>query len=562
MMTVRTRFAPSPTGYMHIGGMRTAFFNWLWARHSGGRFILRIDDTDQGRHVEEALAPILEAFRWLGLDWDEGPEVGGPHGPYYQSERSGLYTAAIEKLLAEGKAFRCYNTPEQNQADREAAEKAGGARLNVRRSLELSKAELDQYQAEGRPFVVRLLVPRDRKLKIQDVVRGEVEWDLGGLADPAIARGDGSALYNLACVVDDAAMEITHIIRAEEHLSNTPAQCLIHEALGHEPPVFAHIPFVTAPGTNKKLSKRDVGKYRNNPQFRKMFDAGDRVFGRLGLGDADALNPVMVSYYETIGYLPAGVLNALARLGWSLDDKTEYLSRETLISHFTLERVIKGSAGFDPDKLQSYQAHWMGELSLEEKIAGCLPFLIRANLIADPPGDETREYVGRVMEILGERLVIFGDILNAEDFFLPDRELPYDEKAFEKRITKPPEAQGHLKAFREKLAETEAFDAVSLEALLKAYCDATDIKLGDVIHAVRVAATGKAQGPGLFDTLAVLGRERCLARIDRALDRAGLEPATSHPQGPRPFTGCLWTRGRPVAGGRWRRPGGGPARWL
>ena len=162
-MTVRTRFAPSPTGYMHIGGMRTALFNWLWARHNGGKFILRIDDTDQGRYVEETLAPILQAFRWLGLDWDEGPEVEGPRGPYYQSQRSGFYSAAIEKLLAEGKAFRCYNTAEQNQADREAAEKAGGARLNVRRSLDLSEAELEQYQAEGRPFVVRLLVPRDRK---------------------------------------------------------------------------------------------------------------------------------------------------------------------------------------------------------------------------------------------------------------------------------------------------------------------------------------------------------------------------------------------------------------
>ena len=263
-----------------------------------------------------------------------------------------------------------------------------------------------------------------------------------------------------------------------------------------------------------------MGKYRNNPQFRKMFEAGDRIFGRLGLGDADTLNPVMVSYYETIGYLPAGVLNGLARLGWSLDDKTEYFSRETLVSNFTLDRVIKASAGFDPDKLQSYQAHWMGELSLEEKIAGCLPFLIQANLIADPPDAAARDYVGRVIEILGERLVIFGDILNAEDFFLPDDQLAYDEKAFEKRIAKPPEAAGHLKAFREKLAETDAFDAVTLEALLKAYCDAADIKIGEVIHAVRVAATGKAQGPGLFDSLAVLGRERCLARIDCALDRA------------------------------------------
>ena len=518
-MTVRTRFAPSPTGYMHIGGMRTALFNWLWARHSGGQFILRIDDTDQQRHIEEALAPILQAFRWLGLDWDEGPEVGGPHGPYYQSQRANLYAAAVEKLLAEGKAFRCFNTPEENQADREAAEKAGGARLNVRRSLDLSEAQVGQYLAEGRPFAVRLLVPRDQRLKIHDLVRGEVEWDLSQLADPVIARGDGSALYNLACVVDDAAMDITHIIRAEEHLSNTPTQCLIHQSLGHEPPVFAHIPFVTAPGTTKKLSKRDVGKYRTNPQFKKMFEAGDRVFGRLGLGNADTLNPVMVSYYETIGYLPEGILNALARLGWSLDDKTEFLSRETLISSFTLDRVVKASAGFDPDKLQSYQAYWMGQLSREEKIEGALPFLIRAKLIEETPDRETREYIAKVIDALGERLVIFGDILNAEDFFLPDDRLEYDEKAFEKRLGKAPESVQHLNAFREKLAAADAYDADSLEKLLKDYCEEAGIKLGDVIHAVRVAVTGKAQGPGLFDCLAVLGRDRSLARIDKAISR-------------------------------------------
>lgn len=520
MTTVRTRFAPSPTGYMHIGGMRTALFNWLWARHHGGQFILRIDDTDQDRHVEEALAPILQAFRWLGLDWDEGPEVEGPHGPYYQSQRKDLYSAAIEKLLAEGKAFRCYNTPEQIQADREAAEKAGGARLNVRRSLDLTDKEQEQYQAEGRKFSVRLLVPRDEKYILNDHVRGEVEWDLGQIADPVIARGDGSALYNLACVVDDAALKISHVIRAEEHLSNTPAQWLLYRALGYEPPEFAHIPFVTAPGTSKKLSKRDVGKYRKNPKMRSMFEAGDRVFRRVGLGDADTHNPVMVSYYENIGYLPEGVLNALARLGWSLDDKTEFLSLETLVSSFTLERVIKGSAGFDPDKLQSYQAHWMNQLSLEEKIAGCLPFLIRTNLLPENPEADVQEYVGRVIEIMGERLVIFGDILDADDFFLPDDQLSYDEKAFQKRIVKPPEAVDRLKAYRELLAESSEFTAPVLEASMKDYCEAEGIKLGDVIHAVRVAATGKAKGPGMFECLEVLGRERCLVRIDQAIVRA------------------------------------------
>jgi len=526
MSQVRTRFAPSPTGSMHIGGMRTALFNWLWARHHGGQFILRIDDTDQERHVEEALAPILHAFRWLGLDWDEGPDVGGPNRPYYQSQRSDLYTAAIDKLLTEGKAFRCFNTPEENQADREAAEKAGGARLNVRRSLELSDSQIEQNLAEGKKFVVRLLVPREEKLKIQDMVRGEVEWDLSQLADPAIARGDGSALYNLACVVDDAALEISHVIRAEEHLSNTPTQCLIYQALGYEPPMFAHIPFVTAPGTSKKLSKRDVGKYRNNPQFRKMFETGDRIFQPVYGQTADDINPVMVAYYEKIGYLPEGLLNALARLGWSLDDKTEFLSRDTLIKSFSLDRVIKAPAGFDPDKLNSYQAHWMNALSLEEKIAGCLPFLTRSNLVSENPDATLKEYIGQVIEILGERLVIFGDILTAADFFMPDEELEYDEKAFAKRLTKSPEAVAHLKFFREKLADAESFEADFLEALLKNYCEEAGIKLGDVIHAVRVSTTGKAQGPGLFDCLSILGKERCLIRIDRAISLCATQGET------------------------------------
>jgi glutamyl-tRNA synthetase len=260
------------------------------------------------------------------------------------------------------------------------------------------------------------------------------------------------------------AVRLTAQRRLGERRALQPlTQCLIYQALGKEPPTFAHIPFVTAPGTSKKLSKRDVGKYRNNPQFRKLFEAGDRVFGRLGLGDADGLNPVMVAYYETIGYLPQGIMNALARLGWSLDDKTEYISRETLISSFTLDRVIKSPAGFDCDKLQSYQAHWMGELSREAKIAGCLPVLIQARLIAANPDATTQKYVGDVIDALGERLVIFGDILNAEDFFLPDDQLIYDEKAFEKRISKSPEAVGYLQGFREKLADAENFDAAAID---------------------------------------------------------------------------------------------------
>lgn len=520
MTTVRTRFAPSPTGYMHIGGMRTALFNWLWARRNGGQFILRIDDTDQERHVEAALDPIFSAFRWLGLDWDEGPDVGGDHGPYFQSQRGELYTAAIQKLLAEGKAFRDFNTAEQIEADREAAKAAGGAYLNVRRSLDVSVEERERWAAEGKGHAIRLLVPRDRKIAIEDVVRGHVEWDLSQYSDPAIARANGTPLYNLACVVDDASMRISHVIRAEEHLSNVPPQMLLYEALGHTPPTFAHIPFVTAPGTSKKLSKREFDKYRNNPQFRKMYQAADEVFPQLGLDLTPERSPIAVSYYEEVGYLPAGVLNALARLGWAFDDKTEHMSREFLIENFALDRVIKSPAGFDPDKLKSYQEHWVGALSRDEKIDRCLPYLQSAGHLPTEIDDDTREYLGQVIDAMGERIVLFSDILACDDFFTADDQLTFDEKAFAKRITKPDDAVPLLTKFRGQLASAEAFDAESLERLLKDFVEAEGVGIGQVIHALRVATTGKAKGPGMFDCLAVLGRERCLARIDRAVNIA------------------------------------------
>lgn len=517
MANVRTRFAPSPTGYMHIGGMRTALFNWLWARHNGGVFVLRIDDTDRQRNLDEALGPILQAFRWLDMPWDEGPDVGGPHGPYFQSQRDDLYTAAAEKLIASGKAYRDYDTPEQIKADREAAEQEKRQYVNIRRSLELSDSQRAQFEEEGRPYVVRFLVPRDEKVTLDDAVRGRVEFDCALISDPVIVRGDGSPLYNFATVVDDAGMQITHVIRAEEHLSNTPIQVLIHQALGHELPQFAHIPYVAAPGSKEKLSKRKLDKYRKNPQFKKMFDVGDRVFPRIGLEQSTSLDPVMVEYYERIGYLPHAVFNNLSRLGWSLDDKTEIMSRETIVGRFSLERIVKSPAGFDPDKLDSLQQHWMRELPLDEKIEGCLPYLIKAGLVADPPDERAPKFLAQLIETVGDRIKLFSDVLDFDDFFVEDDQLVYDEKAFEKRLRKPPEAPERLAAFREKLARVQPFDPPTLEAALKEFVEQSGIKIGDIIHALRVAVTGKAVGAGMFETLALLGRERCLRRIDLSL---------------------------------------------
>lgn len=516
MTQVRTRFAPSPTGYMHIGGMRTAFFNWLWARHNGGKFILRIDDTDQARNQEAALGPILQAFRWLGLNWDEGPEIGGPHAPYYQSQRGELYRAAAEKLEAAGLAYRDFSTREEVDADRKQAEREKRPYINIRRSLELSEARKAELVAAGQPWVLRFLVPREKTVVLEDHIRGHVEWNAALLPDPVILRGDGTPLYNFATVVDDAAMDITHVIRAEEHLSNTPVQILLHQALGHALPEFAHVPYVAAPGSKEKLSKRKIEQYRNNPQFRKMFEKGDEVFPQLGLTGSTALDPVMVEYYERIGYLPAAVLNALGRIGWSLDETTEIMPLSTMVEHFTLARVVQAPAGFDPDKLYSFQGHWMKELPLEQKLSGCLLYLVQSGLVAEPVTDATRQFVTKVIEALGERLKVFSDILGAAYFFRDD--FAIDEKNFEKRVRKEG-VPVHLAAFRDRLRTVEPFTVPALESALQAYCQETGEATGTLIHALRLSTTGQPVGPGVYDCLVLLGREKSLARIDAALAR-------------------------------------------
>jgi glutamyl-tRNA synthetase len=523
-MSVRTRFAPSPTGYMHIGGMRTALFNWLWARHNHGTFVLRIDDTDQQRNVDAALSPILDAFRWLSLDWDEGPEVGGEFGPYFQSQRRHLYDQALQRLLESSHAYRDFEAPEQTQQQREAAEKEKRPYLSSRQSLELSDSQVEQHLADGTPHVIRLKVPRQRTVAIDDHIRGHVEWDCGLIADPVICRQDGSPLYNFASVVDDAQMQITHVIRAEEHLTNTAIQVLLFEALGQGLPQFAHIPYVAAPGTKEKLSKRDkkLDKYGKSPQFKKLFDLANEILPQLGLGSSESLNPVMVEFYRQVGFLPEAIVNGLARLGWSYDDRTENMSREFIVENFTLDRVVKAPAGLDPDKLLAYQEYWMGQLSTDHKVEQCLPYLVRAGRITQAVDAPTRQFVTRLVEALDERMKLFSDILRYEEYFVGDDELAYDETAFEKRLRKPDDAAGLLRSFRYVLAETERFDATNLERLLHEWVAQQGIGMGQIIHALRVATTGKPAGPGMFDCLELLGRQRCLNRIDRALQQVDL----------------------------------------
>ncbi|APZ93558.1 glutamate--tRNA ligase [Fuerstiella marisgermanici] len=521
MPTVRTRFAPSPTGYMHIGGMRTALFNWLWARKNGGQFILRIDDTDQQRNMEEALQPILDAFRWLGLDWDEGPEVGGEFGPYFQSERRPLHDAALAKLLESKAAYRDFEPPEETKAQREAAEKQKVVYTSSRTSLNLSDDEVAAKLEAGDAHVVRFLVPRDRKVAIDDNVRGHIEWDCSLMVDPVIARGDGSPLYNFATAVDDGQLQISHVIRAEEHLSNTPIQVLLHEALGNTLPQFAHIPFVAAPGGKKKLSKRDIDKYRKSPAFQKLFQLGDEVLSKLGIDAGDqALSPVMVAYYREVGFLPAGVLNGLSRLGWSLDDETENMSLETVQENFSLQRVVKASASLDPDKLMSYQSHWMHKLADDERLAGCVAMLVKAELLPAEPDQQMLDMVAKVVSLAADRLRVFGDILGMDEFFVSADTLQYDTKEFQKRVVKPDTALDLLAALRKQFADQDSFKAEPLHDLVQSFVEDQQIKFGQIAPALRLSVTGKAKGADLFPTLELLGQDECLQRIDRAIGMA------------------------------------------
>lgn len=515
---VRTRFAPSPTGYLHIGGVRTALFNWLLARQTGGQFVLRIDDTDQQRNVNEALQPILEGFRWLGMDWDEGPGVDGPYGPYFQSQRADLYKAAAAQLLADGHAYRDYSTTEELQEQRQAAEKAGRAFVYDRQWMAEDDATAAKFEAEGRSFVVRLKMPREGECVIQDAVRGEVRVQWASEQDHVVQRGDGSCLYHLASVVDDHAMQITHVVRAEEHLPNTARQVFIAQSLGYPLPQYAHLPYVAEPGGTAKLSKRKLKKYLKNPEFAQLMKHGQAIADRAGMKvDEDTFNPVIVDFYREVGFLPDAVLNYLLLLGWSLDGETEHFDRESMTKLFSLGRVNKAPASFDPQKLLAFQANWMQSLDRKRKVAMALPFLQSAGLVSDPPPCEIADTLGRIIDAAGDRIKVAGDILDFDYLFVPAAKLQYDEKAVQKRLVKDTEAAPLLRLYAETLATVEPFEAAEIETGLKQFCEAQEIKIGQIIHALRVSTTGQAAGFGMFDTLEVLGRDEVLARIQHTL---------------------------------------------
>jgi glutamyl-tRNA synthetase len=339
-----------------------------------------------------------------------------------------------------------------------------------------------------------------------------------------IQRPDGTCLYHLASVVDDYDFRITHVVRAVEHLSNTPRQIFIAQGLGYPLPIYAHLPYVAEPGGSGKLSKRKLAQYLKNPDFAALNALGCRIMERTGRSvTAETFNPVIVDFYREIGFLPEAILNYLLLLGWSLDDSSEDFSRQQMLDAFTLERVTKAPASFDPQKLLAFQARWMQRLDIKKKVAMCLPYLQRAGLIKSPPPCSSADYLAAVLEAAGDRVKVAGEILDFDDFFLADDRLSYDPAAFEKRLVKDPRAVELLRGFRDELAGLEKFDAATTEAALKAYIERQQVKIGQIIHALRLAVTGKPVGFGMFETLAILGRERVLHRIDLALKKAGSE---------------------------------------
>ena len=518
-MTVRTRFAPSPTGYLHIGGVRTALFNWLYARRHGGQFILRIDDTDAARNRAEAVKPILDGFDWLGIDWDEGPtkdasgDSFGPHKPYFQGQRNDRYVAAAMKLVAEGKAYPDYTTQEEQDSRRDLAQRLKKAYVHRGSNRDVAPEEnLRLYKEKPAPILLK--VPEGQKVAFTDHVREHIEVSTDTIRDPALLRapnekGVCGALYAFATVVDEIDFGITHVIRAEEHLANTPVQILIYNALGGAVPEFAHIPLVYYNG--EKMKKRNLPKLSatETAALKACGWTEDEIAGR------DDLNLATVAYYRALGYLPAAVVNYLLRLGWSLDDTSEFIPLDKAIANFSLDRVTKAPGNFDAKKLMWLQTEYMKLLSPAEKVERSLPYLRRARLIGDPVAPEAHALLLKIAEASGERIKLLSDFVFYAAPLLKDAP-EYNPKAVADKLAKPGVGD-RLRGFADELRTLEPFDAPTILAAFTAYATKIAVKPRDLDGAVRVALTGETVGFGLPETMVLLGREAVLKRIESAL---------------------------------------------
>ena len=477
MSEVRTRIEPAPSGSIHVGNARTALFNWLFARHHGGSFVLRIADTDAKRATEENYTAVLEDMRWLGLEWDEGPEVGGPHGPYRQSERYDLYSERARDLVGDGFAYRCYCTPEELDEERKRAQAEKRPPGYGGRCRNLTSEQIEAFEREGREHSVRFQVPEGRTITFDDAVLGEMSTDLGLTPDFVIQRSDGSPTYMLAVTVDDVAMGITHVIRGNDLVASTERQILLHEAMGvTDLPVFAHLPLLVDE-KGRPLSKR--------------------------WGD------VAVRSYRDQGFLPEAMVNYLALLGWSFDDKTNVFSVDELVERFTLDRVGKNPAAFDVSKLEWLNGHYIREKDPSALAEDLVPFCVGAGLPAD--SDEGRETLRAVTPLLTERMKRLDEAPPMVRFLFGQVEP--DEKA-----TKTLEGQGdYLAAVRDRLGTLEKWTAAATEEALRSLAEERELKPKKAFQPIRAAVTGTLISPPLFESLEILGRDQTLERLARAV---------------------------------------------
>ena len=481
---VRVRFAPSPTGFQHIGGIRTALFDWLFARHHGGVFIIRIEDTDVARTVEGAVEDLITSLRWLGIDWDEGPEIGGEYGPYYQSQRLALYQKAARQLVEQGNAYYCYCSAERLEEMRKKQITLKQSPGYDRLCRDLTAAERAEKEAAGIKSIVRFKVPLEGQTRFHDLIYGDVVFENRSIDDFVMLKSDGYPTYHLANVIDDHAMKISHVTRAEEWLSSTPRHLLMYQAFDYTPPQFAHFPDVL--GTDrKKLSKRH--------------------------GD------VAITEYIEDGYLPDAIINFLALLGWSLDDKTELMTRQQLIENFSLERIGKTGAIFNKEKLDWMNGVYIRSLTVEDLSNRILPFLEKY-LPPEVKRPLDVNYVRQIVPLIRERINTLKDAAAYADFFFVDK-LEYDASKFIDKKTNAENALTALKSAEETLSLLESFDRDQLENTLRRLADNLGIKAGQLFSMLRVAATARDATPPLFETMDVLGKERCLKRIKAAISR-------------------------------------------
>ncbi|MBU9720248.1 MULTISPECIES: glutamate--tRNA ligase [Bacillaceae] len=480
---VRVRFAPSPTGHLHIGGARSALFNYLFAKNQGGKFVLRIEDTDQARNVDTATEKLMDSLRWLGLDWDESVDIGGPHAPYKSMDRLDIYNKFIQQLIDSGKAYHCYMTEEELEAEREEQRAKGETPKYSGRDRDLTPEQKATYENEGRKPVVRFRVPENQTVLVNDIVRGEVTFETEGIGDFVIARKDGIPTYNFAVVVDDHLMEISHVIRGEEHLSNAPRQVLLFEALGWKAPIFAHASLILNED-RQKMSKRDESII----QF--------------------------VEQYKELGYMPEAIVNFIALLGWSPGGEEEILSLDELVKQFSLERVIKAPAVFDTKKLAWMNNQYMKEADVDRVVDLALPHLIKAGKLPEDMDGEERQWAHELIALHQEKLSYGAEIVELTELFFK-ADIDYNEEANE--VLGEEQVPEVIKVFKEKVDALETFSAAEVKQSIKAVQKETGHKGKKLFMPIRVATTGQTQGPDLPQAISLLGKEVVSSRLGKLI---------------------------------------------